>query len=142
MNCRSRRAAGFPVRQHIVCVVGELAQNRNEVTAQKMSSPTAHPYRRAALWSFVFTLAAWAAMFLPAKVFHSDGSPPLGYLISVAFQFLIPGAAVTLFIFRPSGNSAAGVILWQILIVGFSWLFYFGLYAAVIRLRRMRQTRN
>ena len=99
-----------------------------------------HPYRSAALWSFVFTLAAWAAFFLPSKLFHSDGSPPWGYFISIGFQFLLPGAIVSLFVFRLNATYTR-VILWQILSVGFTWLFYFGLCSAVVRLRRMRDLR-
>jgi hypothetical protein len=96
-----------------------------------------HPYRRAAARALIVTLVAWAAFMLPTKVFHSDGSPPGGYISSAGYIVLLPGAVASLFVYYP-GVSTASLVLWQGIVATMSWLFYFGLLSMVERIRRPR----
>jgi hypothetical protein len=96
-----------------------------------------HPYRRAANRAVILTLVAWAAFMLPTKVFHSDGSPPGGYISTLGYTVLLPGAVASLFVYYPSVTTAS-LFLWQGIVVTFSWLFYFGSLSLFERIRRPR----
>jgi hypothetical protein len=96
-----------------------------------------HPYRRAAIHALIVTLVAWAAFIVPTKVFHSDGSAPAGYISSAGYIVLLPGAVASLFVYYPSVTTASH-ILWQGIVVAFSWLFYFGSLSLFERIRRPR----
>jgi hypothetical protein len=97
---------------------------------------SSHPYRRAALWATIVVLVAWCAWWLPTKVFHASGAPPAGYLTSVGFHFLLPGSIASLFLFGMDIESPHDMILWQCVLVTVSWLFYFGVFSLITRLRR------
>jgi hypothetical protein len=94
-----------------------------------------HAYRRAALWSAAFTLAAWAAFWLPTKVFHTGGAPPAGYLTSLGFHLLMPGAIVSMFMFGFHILEGTQLVLWNLSLILINWLFYFAVFSAVVRIR-------
>ena len=95
--------------------------------------------KNSALVSTVVVGAAWAAFWLPTKAFHSSGAPPAGYLTSVGFHVLLPGEVALLFVYRPTADSLIGLTLWNLILIGLNWAFYFGVLVGVGRLRRRRQ---
>jgi hypothetical protein len=97
-------------------------------------------FKNSALVSAVIVGAAWAAFWLPTKVFHASGAPPAGYLTSVGFQVLLPGMVASLFVYRPTGNSPLELTLWSIIFIGLNWAFYFGVLVGLGKLRRSRRT--
>jgi hypothetical protein len=96
-----------------------------------------HPYQKAAIRALILTLVAWTAFVLPAKLFHIDGSAPVGYISSAGYAVLLPGTVASLFVYYPSVGTASQ-ILWQGIVVIISWLFYFGLFSWFARMRRPR----
>jgi hypothetical protein len=83
----------------------------------------------------ILTVGLWALWLLPSKIAGSHGSGLAGYLMSIAFQFLIPGTLVTLFIHGyPNPESTSDIVLFQMLIILFNWLFYFIVFLSVSRL--------
>jgi|SRR5215831_18380073 len=94
-----------------------------------------HPYRWAAMWAAILVAAAWAMVWVPTKVFHASGEPPTGYLTALGFHLLMPGGVASLFLYRPPHDSTGGLISLSI-VLSFSWLFYFGVFASVARLWR------
>jgi hypothetical protein len=95
-------------------------------------------FKNPALVSTVIVGAAWAAFWLPTKAFHASGAPPAGYLTSVGFHALLPGEVVLLFVYWPSGDSPIELTLWNLVLIGLNWAFYFGVLVGVGRLRRRR----
>jgi hypothetical protein len=94
------------------------------------------------IWSGMVTVGLWACYFLPSKLFHSDGSGFAGYVMSIAFQLLLPGSVGSLFIYGfPRPDSTGEIALSQALMIAFNWLFYFVLFAGIAKLRRRRVER-
>jgi hypothetical protein len=79
---------------------------------------------------------AWAAFWLPTKVFHASGAPPVGYVTSLGFHVLLPGDVASLFVYQLSGDSVAELTVWNALLLALNWAFYFGILAGLERLRR------
>jgi hypothetical protein len=100
-----------------------------------MLTASLHPYRRAAIRAAIFTIAASAMFILPTKLLHNDGSAPLGYFTSLGHVLLLPGSIVSLFVYYPTEVSTASFVLWLIIVVLVSWLFYFGLLSIFVRIR-------
>ncbi len=84
---------------------------------------------------------AWGFWFLPVKLFPHAADMPRNLIISIAHIFLLPGGVLSIFIFYPSEATNTELFIWQVVMVTFNWLFYFGLFSliALLRLRASRQ---